>query len=134
MNLPKNPVVMLFLRAAMRFDMIIERLSLTANNAALNPLIYPSENWDSLLSMNSNNNGGKYMIITATELRNNIGKYLSLASSEDIYISKNGKITAMLTAPFQSNTHATKDISDKNNRTTKENPLYCSNCWDEITF
>ena len=62
------------------------------------------------------------MIITATELRNNIGKYLSLASSEDIYITKNGKITAMLTAPCQSETQTADDIFDIGNLTAKENP------------
>ncbi|AEE14489.1 prevent-host-death family protein [Thermodesulfobium narugense DSM 14796] len=37
------------------------------------------------------------MRITATELKNNIGKYLELASKEDIYITKNGKAIAKLT-------------------------------------
>ena len=71
--------------------------------------------------MKTDNNEGKYIIITATELRKNIGKYLSLASSEDIYITKNGRITAMLTAPCQSKTQATNDISDEDNRTTMVN-------------
>ena len=73
--------------------------------------------------MNPNNNGGENnMIITATELRNYIGKYLSLASSEDIYITKNGIITAMLTAPFQSETQSTNDTSDETYRTSTEQP------------
>jgi prevent-host-death family protein len=37
------------------------------------------------------------MFITATELKTNIGKYLSLASKEDIIITKNGKSIAKLT-------------------------------------
>lgn len=37
------------------------------------------------------------MLITATEFKNNIGKYLALASQEDIYITKNGKSVAKLT-------------------------------------
>ncbi len=37
------------------------------------------------------------MQITATEFKNNIGKYLILASKEDIYITKNGKAIAKLT-------------------------------------
>jgi prevent-host-death family protein len=37
------------------------------------------------------------MQITATELKNNIGKYLALADKEDIYITKNGKSIAKLT-------------------------------------
>ena len=31
------------------------------------------------------------MVITATELKTNIGKYLSLAMTEDIVVTKNGK-------------------------------------------
>lgn len=36
------------------------------------------------------------MLITATEssLKNNLSKYLLLASSEDIYITRNGKVVA----------------------------------------
>ena len=36
------------------------------------------------------------MIITATEFKKNIGKYLVLADSEDITITKNGKMVAKL--------------------------------------
>lgn len=42
------------------------------------------------------------MSITATELKENLGKYLTLAKTEDIYITKNGKIIARLTEPFSS--------------------------------
>lgn len=42
------------------------------------------------------------MSITATELKANLGKYLTLASTEDIYITQYGKIVAKLTNPFQS--------------------------------
>lgn len=38
------------------------------------------------------------MMITATELKLNLGKYLKLAKSEDIYISKNGKSIVKLTS------------------------------------
>ena len=31
------------------------------------------------------------MTITATELKNNLGKYLILAATEDIFITKNGR-------------------------------------------
>ena len=41
------------------------------------------------------------MSITATELKANLGKYLVLAASEDIYITRNGKVVARLTSPFQ---------------------------------
>lgn len=36
------------------------------------------------------------MLITATEFKENIGKYLTLADSEDIIITKNGKQVAKL--------------------------------------
>lgn len=38
------------------------------------------------------------MLITATELKNNIGRYLALAATHDIYITKNGKSIAKLTS------------------------------------
>jgi antitoxin (DNA-binding transcriptional repressor) of toxin-antitoxin stability system len=38
-----------------------------------------------------------FMLITATELRNNLAKYLSLAGKEDIIIIRNGKQIAKLT-------------------------------------
>ena len=41
------------------------------------------------------------MSITATELKNNLGKYLLLSATEDIFITKNGKIIAKLTNPYQ---------------------------------
>ncbi len=41
------------------------------------------------------------MSITATEFKSNFGKYLLLAAKEDIYITKNGKIIAKLTNPFE---------------------------------
>ncbi len=41
------------------------------------------------------------MSITATELKMNLGKYLSLSETEDIYITRNGKVVAKLTNPFQ---------------------------------
>ena len=34
------------------------------------------------------------MSITATELKINLGKYLMLAETEDIYITRNGKVVA----------------------------------------
>ena len=37
------------------------------------------------------------MVITATELKENMGKYLSLVGKEDIVITKNGKQIARLT-------------------------------------
>ena len=39
------------------------------------------------------------MQVTATEFKMNMGKYLSLASRRDIYITKNGQRIAKLTNP-----------------------------------
>ena len=39
------------------------------------------------------------MIITATEFLTNLGKYLEIAASQDIFITKNGKNIARLTSP-----------------------------------
>ena len=39
------------------------------------------------------------MIITATEFKTNLGKYLEIAASQDIFITKTGKNIARLTSP-----------------------------------
>ena len=39
------------------------------------------------------------MIITATEMRSNFGKYLDLVEKEDITLTRNGKIVAMIIKP-----------------------------------
>ena len=41
------------------------------------------------------------MSITATELKLNLGKYLKLAQSEDVFVTKNGKVIVKLTNPNQ---------------------------------
>lgn len=41
------------------------------------------------------------MSITATELKQNLSKYLLLAEKEDVFITRNGKVIAKLTNPFQ---------------------------------
>ena len=46
------------------------------------------------------------MSITATELKNNLGKYLLLSAKEDVFITKNGKIVAKLTNPHQDRVEA----------------------------
>ena len=43
--------------------------------------------------------GGGIMIITATELKTNLGKYLDMVSKEEIIITKNGKNVARLSKP-----------------------------------
>lgn len=50
------------------------------------------------------------MSITATELKNNLGKYLLLAFTEDIYITRNGKVVAKLTNPYQERVNIAKSL------------------------
>jgi antitoxin (DNA-binding transcriptional repressor) of toxin-antitoxin stability system len=50
------------------------------------------------------------MSITATELKSNLGKYLQLAASEDIFITKNGKIVAKLSNPHQDRVDIAKSL------------------------
>ena len=50
------------------------------------------------------------MSITATELKANLGKYLTLASSEDIYITQYGMVIAKLTNPYQSRVDAAESL------------------------
>lgn len=50
------------------------------------------------------------MSITATELKNNLGKYLLLSATEDIFITKNGKIVAKLTNPHQDRVEVAKSL------------------------
>ena len=39
------------------------------------------------------------MVVTATEFKTNLGKYLDAVSSEDIYITRNGKTVARMVNP-----------------------------------
>ncbi|MBQ6392033.1 MAG: type II toxin-antitoxin system prevent-host-death family antitoxin [Eubacterium sp.] len=41
------------------------------------------------------------MEITITELKENLSKYLQLSATEDIFITKNGKVIAKLSNPFE---------------------------------
>ncbi len=50
------------------------------------------------------------MSITATELKNNLGKYLLLSATEDVFITKNGKIIAKLTSPYQDRVETAKSL------------------------
>ena len=50
------------------------------------------------------------MLVTATEFKNNIGKYLTLVSSEDIFITKNGKNIAKLTSTQMSKIEIAKSL------------------------
>ena len=41
------------------------------------------------------------MSITAAELKSNLGEYLLLAATQDIYITQNSKTVAKLVSPYQ---------------------------------
>ena len=59
---------------------------------------------------NSTKKGRDDMSITATELKNNLGKYLLLSATEDIFITKNGKVVAKLTNPYQDRVEVAKSL------------------------
>ncbi|MBD5543476.1 MAG: type II toxin-antitoxin system prevent-host-death family antitoxin [Lachnospiraceae bacterium] len=50
------------------------------------------------------------MSVTATELKNNLGKYLALSATEDVFITKNGKVVAKLTNPYQDRVKTAKSL------------------------
>ena len=50
------------------------------------------------------------MSITATELKNNLGKYLIISATEDVFITKNGKVVAKLTNPYQDRVETAKSL------------------------
>ncbi len=50
------------------------------------------------------------MSITATELKMNLGKYLLLAATEDVFITKNGKTVAKLSNPNQDKVNTAKAL------------------------
>lgn len=58
----------------------------------------------------STKKGSGNMSITATELKNNLGKYLLLSATEDIFITKNGKVIAKLTNPHQDRVETAKSL------------------------
>jgi antitoxin (DNA-binding transcriptional repressor) of toxin-antitoxin stability system len=41
------------------------------------------------------------MVITATELKSNMGRYLDAVFEDDVYVTKNGKVVARLSSPIQ---------------------------------
>ena len=50
------------------------------------------------------------MSITATELKSHLGKYLLLATTEDVFITKNGRVIAKLTNPNQDRVNIAKSL------------------------
>ena len=43
------------------------------------------------------------MSVTATEFKANLGKYIALAATEDVFITQYGKVVEKLTNPYQDN-------------------------------
>jgi len=50
------------------------------------------------------------MLVTATEFKSNIGKYLILVAEQDIFITKNGKKVARLTSTQQDKVDVAKSL------------------------
>ena len=50
------------------------------------------------------------MSVTATEFKLNLSKYLLLSATEDIYITRNGKVISKLTNPFQERVDVAKSL------------------------
>ena len=50
------------------------------------------------------------MTITATELKRNLGRYLMLSATEDIFVTRNGKVISKLTEPFQERADAARSL------------------------
>ena len=50
------------------------------------------------------------MSITATELKQNLGRYLLMAATEDVFITKNGKVVAKLSNPNQDSVNMAKSL------------------------
>jgi prevent-host-death family protein len=50
------------------------------------------------------------MLVTATEFKSNIGKYLSLVAEQDIFITKNGKNIAKLSSTKQDKVELAKSL------------------------
>ncbi|MCD8221100.1 MAG: type II toxin-antitoxin system prevent-host-death family antitoxin [Clostridiales bacterium] len=50
------------------------------------------------------------MIVTATEFKMNLGKYLILAETEDIFISRNGKVSVKLVNNNQDRVQAMQSL------------------------
>lgn len=62
------------------------------------------------ISVNRFMEGAFIMSITATELKQNLGKYLLLSATEDIYITRNGKVIAKLSNPNQDRVDMAKSL------------------------
>ncbi len=68
------------------------------------------------------------MVITATELKRNLGEYLQLAAKEDIFITRSGKVIVRLSNPQRDRIDIAKPLlgiipSDVTLAETKEDRL-----------
>ena len=50
------------------------------------------------------------MSITATELKNNLEKYLQISATEDVFITRNGEVVAKLTSPYHDRVETAKSL------------------------
>ena len=50
------------------------------------------------------------MSVTATELKNHLGKYLIFSAPEYVFITRNGKVVAKLTNPYQDRVETAKSL------------------------
>lgn len=50
------------------------------------------------------------MLITVAELEKDLDKYLRLSATEDIFITRNGKVISKLTNPFQDRTQLAESL------------------------
>ena len=50
------------------------------------------------------------MFIAAVELKQNLSKYLGLVEQEDVFITRNGKVVAKLTNPYQDRVDMAKSL------------------------
>ena len=69
------------------------------------------------------------MSITATEFKKNLGKYLLLAETVDILITRNGKVVAKLTNPNQDRVNRAESLFGilSDDRTLEESKIILDN-------
>ena len=51
------------------------------------------------------------MVITATEAKTNFGKYIQIATEEDVFITKNGYTVCRMTKPEVDRTKVLKELT-----------------------
>lgn len=50
------------------------------------------------------------MNVSATELKQNLSYYLTASQTEDVFVTKNGKVIAKISNPFQEKTAIVKSL------------------------